>query len=176
MPRRKRLLALEIRASRLGFVVLEEPARLLDWGVRSFGEQKGKLGSTVSDRIATLLAFHSASVIVARTRKYLAAARNRRFRTIMSAVRTEARRHSAEFRALTVRQVTNYFAASGEATKYDIATRLAREFEELSWKLPSRRKIYQSEPLAMLVFDALANGVACLGGRTSSASCRQQRP
>lgn len=170
----KRFLALELRTSRFGFAVIEEPANLLDWGVRSFGEQRGKLRSTVSDRIATLLGFYRASVVVARTRDYSSAFRNRRFRAVLRAIKAETERNSGKFRVLTAHQVKNHFAAAGLNTKHEIATSLTRQFEELSWKLPERRKVYQSELRVMLVFDALANGVALLGRQRASE--RMQRP
>jgi hypothetical protein len=166
----KRLLALEIRASRLGFAVLEGSTRLLDWGVRSFGEQNDKLRSVVSDRIGTLLAFHKPAAVVARVRKYHSAGQNKRFLTILATIRSETMRNSTKFFVLTRRQARVRFGPNGQVTKHDIATSLAKQFEEISWKLPGRRKAYQSEAPAMLVFDALANGVAFLGRQTPSTS------
>lgn len=166
----KRLLALEIRASRLGFAVLEGSTRLLDWGVRSFGEQKENLRSAVSDRIGTLLAFHKPAMVVARLRKYHSAVQNKKFLAIIVAIRAETTRNSTKFLVLTTHQVRARFGPNGQVTKHDIATSLAKQFEEISWKLPGRRKAYQSEAPAMLVFDALANGVAFLGRQTPSTS------
>jgi len=156
----KRLLALEIRASRFGFAVLEGPTKLLDWGVRSFGEQRGRLRSTAADRIATLLAFHKPFAVVVRIRKYHSSIQNRRFAGIMASIKAETRRNSTKFCALTTRQMRDRLALNGQTTKHDIATSLAKQFEELSWKLPRRRRFYQSEAPVMVVFDAVANGIA----------------
>jgi hypothetical protein len=156
----KRLLALEVRASRLGFAVLEGSARLLDWGVRTFREQNKGVRSAVSDRIITLLAFHSPSAVVVRTRKYHSTVNNNKFLAIVAAIRTEAKKGSTKFYILTTHQVRDRFALRGQVNKHDIATSLANQFEELSWKLPRRRKVFQSEVPAMLVFDALATGIA----------------
>jgi hypothetical protein len=166
----KRLLALEIRASRLGFAVLEGSARLLDWGVRSFGEQDQGVRSAVSDRIATLLAFHKPSAVVVRARRYHSADNNKKFLGIVAAIRAETKRNSTEFCILTTRQVRDRFALRGKVTKHDIAMSLADQFEELSWKLPHRRKAFQSEAPAMLVFDALANGIAFVERQTPPSS------
>jgi hypothetical protein len=171
----KRLLALEIRASRLGFAVLEGPARLLDWGVRSFGEQNQKIRSAVSDRIITLLAFHNPSAVVVRVRKYHSNDNNKKFLAIVATIRAETKQNSTRFFALTTRQVRDYFAMRGKVTKHDIAMSLANQFEELSWKLPHRRKAFQSEAPAMLVFDALANGVAFVERKIPLSSSGQQR-
>jgi hypothetical protein len=161
-----RLLALEIRASKVGFAVLEGSARLLDWGVRSFGEQGQKISSTVSDRIITLLAFHNPSTVVVRVRKYHSTVQNKTFLAIVAAIKAETTRNSKEFCVLSTRQVRDHFALRGQTTKHDIATSLANQFEELSWKLPHRRKAFQSEARAMLVFDALANGIAFVERQT----------
>jgi hypothetical protein len=170
MPLPKRLLALEIRASQLGFAVLEEPVRLLDWGVRSLGDHNGKLRSTVLDRIASLLDFHRPFAIVIRLREYHSARQNRRFHTIIRAVKTETKRNSTKFFVLTVRHVRDHFGPNGGFTKHDIATSLVKRFEALSWKLPERRKSFQSEAAAMLVFDALANGVTLVERKLLSSS------
>jgi predicted DNA-binding WGR domain protein len=156
----ERLLALEIRTSRLGFAVFEGPTRLLDWGVRSFGEQSERLRSTISDRISTLLAFHKPVAVVVRHRESYSELQNKRFSVIISAIREEAKRNSTKFYAVTTRQVRDCFASNGRITKHDTATSIAKLFEELSWKLPHRRKFYQSEAPVMAVFDAVANGIA----------------
>jgi hypothetical protein len=160
-----RLLALEIRASRLGFAVFEGPTRLLDWGVRSFEDDARSLTSSVSDRIGILFAFHQPFAIVICDRTYHAVSHKRKLAKIVSAIRAETRRSSTKFVVLTAREVRNSFVANGKITKYDVALRVAEQFEELSWKLPHRRKSYQSEPPAMLVFDAVANGIAFFGKR-----------
>lgn len=158
----KRLLALEIRTSKLGFAVLESPATLLDWGVRSFREAEEPVKSAISDRIGILIAFYKPSAIVIRLRQYHSPSQNERFMAALSAVRAEARRTMIKFVVLTISQVTRHFASRGQVTKHDVAASLARRYQELSWKLPVRRKSYQSEAPAMLVFDALANGIAHL--------------
>jgi hypothetical protein len=45
-------------------------------------------------------------------------------------------------------------------SKYDRARVLASVFPELDWKLPPKRKPWQSEPRAMMIFDAAAIGFA----------------
>jgi hypothetical protein len=163
-----RLLALEIRVSKLGFAVLEEPTTLLDWGVRSFGEQPRELPSTASDRVDTLLEFHRPRVVVVRARKYHSRLRQNKFHAIMDATQTAVGRHSAVFTAVAPQKVRDYFSSLECLNKHDVATHLVKNFDELSWKLPRRRKSYQSEPPAMLVFDALATGVAYLAGQSPS--------
>jgi len=166
----KRLLALEVRASRLGFAVFEGPTKLLDWGVRSFERGNKTLRSSVSDRIGILLAFHRPFAVVMRGRTYHSVSQKRVFVNIVSAIGAEARRNSTKFIVLTARQVQTCFAPGGQIAKHDIAVNLAKQFEELSWKLPHRRKSYQSEAPVMVVFDAVANGIAFFWTQTQSNS------
>jgi hypothetical protein len=156
----KRLLALEIRASRLGFAVFEGPTKLLDWGVRSFDNDHKTLRSSVSDRISVLLTFYEPLALVMRGRICNSASHRRTLAKIVSAIRVESRRNSTRFIVLTTRQVRNSFFANGKITKHDVALSVAQQFEELTWKLPRRRKFYQSEAPAMVVFEAVANGIA----------------
>jgi hypothetical protein len=160
---RNRLLALAIRSSKMGFVVFEGPTQLLDWGVRRFGAKEGSLRSTALSRIEVLLRIHNPSTVVVCDRTYCSAAANRRLATIMSAVRAETKRHSARFKILSTRQVQRHFALRGYVTKHGIATDLSSRFEELSWKLPTRRKPYEGEAPAMVIFDAAANGLVFYG-------------
>ena len=166
----KWLLALEVRASRAGFAVFEGPTRLLDWGVRSFEKGNKTLKSSASDRIATLLAFHRPFAIVLRSRTYNSALQRRAFAMIASSIRAEAKRHSTKLIVLTPRQVQCCFVPNGRITKHDIAVILAKRFEELSWKLPQRRKSFQSEAPVMAVFDAIATGIAFFERQAPSRS------
>jgi hypothetical protein len=165
---RERLIALEIRASKFGFAVFEGPTRLLDWGVRWFQEKDGALRSTVADRIGTLLRFYRPGAVVVRVRDCHSASKSRAFTMIVSSIRTETMRNSTKFGFVTIRQVREHFAPNGQTTKHGIATNIAKQFEELSWKLPNRRKSYQSEPPTMVIFDAAATGVACFGRKAPS--------
>ena len=159
----KRLLALEIRASKFGYAAFDGATRLLDWGVSWFGEKKGQLAHTVSKRIRVLLSLHRPHVVVARGRNYHSTAASRRFAVVVRAIRAETKRHSARFILLSAHKVQRQFAMRGCTTKHEIATSLAKQFEEISWRLPERRKSYESEAPSMVIFDAAATGLAFLG-------------
>lgn len=163
-----RLLALDLRARRFGFAVLENQSKLLDWGVRSFGEDGENFKSTLSDRINTLIGFYEPFAAVTRLRKYHSSVSKKRFAAVLASVRSESRRNSIRLFVITTHQVQRRFAENGQATKHEIATSLAKQFEELSWKLPLRRKSYQSEAPILTVFDAVANGIVFLESQTRS--------
>lgn len=158
-----RLLALEIRSSRMGFVVLEGPTKLLDWGVRRYGAREGPLRPTVSNRIEGLLRTRYPDLVVVRDRTHWTATASRRFVTIMSSIRSVTKRHSTKFKIVSAHRVRHHFALGRFRTKHEIATSLSRRFEELSWKLPARRKPFENEARPMVIFDAAATGLTFFG-------------
>jgi hypothetical protein len=157
----KRLLALDIRASRLGFAVFSEAKALLDWGVSALHREKRTL--TLGYRFRVLLNTHKPRVIIARARKYHTVAASRRFAAIVRRVREASLQHSAAFVLVEPIVVQRHFASLGSTTKYGIAARLAEQFSQLSWRLPHRRKPYENERSVMAVFDAVATAIAYLG-------------
>jgi hypothetical protein len=156
----KRLLALEVRTGRLGFAVFEGPKSLLDWGVRTFEKGKQTIASSVSERLRVLFAFYSPAEIVLCAHVYDVRSHKIAYSSILKSAKSEARSHSIKVSVLSARQVRTSFAKHGKIIKHDIALTVVGQFPELSWKLPRRRKFYQSERAVMLVFDAAANGIA----------------
>ena len=51
----RRLIALEIRARKFGFVVLEDTTKLLDWGVRSYAGHAQSFPVVAGKRLRALL-------------------------------------------------------------------------------------------------------------------------
>jgi RNase H-fold protein (predicted Holliday junction resolvase) len=170
----KRVLALDVRTNKIGFAVFEAPTSLLDWGVRSFEKSSKALRSSFADRLSVLLAFYDPVAIVIRIRSYQLPSHNRAQGKIMAIIKSELRRCSKRSVIITTKQVRRAFAKNGKISKHDIAVRVADRFQELSWKLPRRRKIYQSEPTAMLVFDAVANGMTYFHSHARSQSSTER--
>jgi len=156
----ERVLALDLRSGRAGFVVLEGLDKLLDWGVRSYTPRYGPLEVTVSRRIASLLGLHQPSVMVLRLPSNRLVKKNDRIRVIVRTLRKEAKRRSVSLRLLRRQRIKKIFSAQGRATKHQIASLMAERFSDLAWKLPPKRKLWQSENYHMTVFDAAAAGVA----------------
>ena len=156
-----RLLALELRSAKFGFVVFEGPTKLLDWGVRRIGT-RGNVRASVSVKIRPLVAVHAPSLVIYRSRRRLSAHAKRRFAALTQAIRSEAKSSSIKVRTVSPERVRHFYAAHGQSTKHEIAAWIANQFEELSWKLPQKRKAYQSEAHNTVMFDAAATGAAFL--------------
>jgi hypothetical protein len=78
---------------------------------------------------------------------------------VRRALRKEARRRSIAIACVPEHTVKSFFKQQGRAGKYVIASFLADHFQELSWRLPARRKAWDPEPWALSLFDAVAIGV-----------------
>jgi hypothetical protein len=165
-----RLLALEVRPHKLGFVVFEGPARLLDWGVRSCIGRGKRLEASVAKGIDPLLKLYAPSTLVMRSRHSLTWNTRVALRRNIKTVRRQAQVRLVDVHLLTNQKVKLFFAKQRAETKHQIASTLVGWFEELAWKLPQKRRLWQSENHNMVIFDAAATGIAFFGKDQSSQS------
>lgn len=152
---RNKLLALDIRPQEFGFVVFDGAACIVDRGMRSAFDWRNRQIVVARTAVCRLLDFHRPGTVVLCRRGRTANAFH-----VAAVVRAEAKRRSVPCHALSVREVTHFFAPFGCATKHEIALLLAEWFRELSWTIPPKRKLWQSEPRLALIFDAVAVGIA----------------
>jgi hypothetical protein len=154
------ILALEIRPRFTGFVVLQPPSRLLDFGMRKHSASEDELPRIAAKKMSALLDLHQPSLIVVRTRKVLAAGARRKVDAILRVVRREARKRSIRLHAIRASCTRDLFLSHQCTSKDQRAALIARKFPELSWKLPPKRKKWKSEDRRMAVFDAAATVLA----------------
>jgi hypothetical protein len=146
----KRVLALDVRPSHFGYVVFEGPEELLDWGVRGFRDGVNAVRVPAPKKLAALLDEFAPGAIVLKDRKKS---------KIAHALRRQARARRIGVKFVTLRAVKQSFAGHAK-NKYEIASTLATHFPDLAWRLPPKRKIWQSEDYRMNIFDAAALGAA----------------
>jgi hypothetical protein len=152
---------LEIRSQYFGFVVLEGVAQLLDWGMKRY-PSAFDLGSTAFGmKIASLLDRYRPEVVVARKRRR-GVTPDREAR-LWETIRSEASHRAIKVRVVSAAAVQSFFAAYGCNSKEQVASVLADWFEELAWRLPARRKVWQHERRSGPVFDAIATAMTFLG-------------
>jgi hypothetical protein len=153
----KRILAVDIRSSRVGFAVVETPIRLLDWGKRAL------TADSCSALIGYLLRRYAITVLVVRG---VAAGSPRdtvRVRKGLRAVRRIAHGRSVHFVAVSETTFKNVFRPYERRTKFEIAGLMTVVFPELSGLLPRPRRCYDPENRRMSAFEAIALAVAFLG-------------
>lgn len=152
-----RLLTVHLRPQRLGFAVFKGPKQLLDWGGSTYPIRDGG-SAPIQKRISPLLEIYAPSVVI--VRQITKGERYGNLRPIVSAIRKQAADHSAEVVFVGREEVRRAFGRFGKTAKYDIAAQVATFFPELMWKLPPRRKPWQTEHHNMAIFDAASLGIA----------------
>jgi hypothetical protein len=158
------ILAVDVRRNRFAFALFEGPNQLLDWGASAFSPQLNKRAArlVVRLRVHTLVRrAHPSTVVVKRPRR----ARTGSVRIPGPVLRTllsEAAKQRIPMRSVTREEIRSAFSDLGARTKDEIASILVQVFPELLARLPPKRKVWQSERNAMIVFDAVATGFAYL--------------
>lgn len=156
-----RILAIDLRSQQFGFVVLEGPGKLLDFGRKvcpALGTETS--AHMLKKRLIVLLTFFAPSVIVVKHtsgRGDLSPLNRKRAFEIIA---QEAAHRSIDVVALKRKDIRLVFQKSGHASKNKIAAVIAEIFPELSWKLPAHRKNWQPEHHNMTIFDAVSLALA----------------
>jgi hypothetical protein len=149
-----RIIALDLRPRKFGYVVLEGPARLVDCGVKRFQ-------STLQyvERIQNLIKTFQPSVIVVRRMRKGSQrdcpALRRVYRRIGQSVR------SNHFPIIRVNDaaIRRTLHDCAKPTKEKMARMIGGLFPELLWHVPPPRRPWQPEHSRMPLFDAAALGM-----------------
>lgn len=171
--RDKRILALDIRPRSFGFVVLEGPDRLLDWGARSFRKGVNAVQVPPRKKLASMLAEFSPEIVLL-NKRLLETLKMKH--GMVGIARVEANKRKIPVRAITRPTVKRAFAMHNR-NKDQIARALADRFPELAVILPPNRRCWQSEDYRMSVFDAAALAVAYFSrGKSATPAGRSSVP
>jgi hypothetical protein len=163
-----RVIALDVRPRRAGFAVFEEN-RLLDWGVGDYRVRGPRFRAGASRRINGLLDLHLPALVILRERGSNSRAAAKRRASVIQIIRAKAMRHSIGFRVLSAATIKRFYEAQGCRTTHQIASMLVEWYPELRWKLPARRRTWETEKYNATLFDAAAAGVCFLACSRRSA-------
>ena len=152
-PSMCRLLALDIRATRVGYAAFEVPQKLLGFGISRMNPR--------GERLAAVIKRFRPSTIVVRE---LSAGRNkRRYHALaLKSVVARAQSLSIPVAAVSEASLKHFLRQLKARNKYEMAAIFASWFPDLRWKVPTTRKCYQPEPWTMQIFDAIAVAVVYL--------------
>jgi hypothetical protein len=153
-----RILAVEIRAARIGYAVFEFSGKFLDFGAGWFDSP-----STARSRINRLLGLFRPSLLVFRKAERRHSQKSIVSRAVAKAVRNEARRLGIPIAYVSQRVLKTFYQRNSCRNKYEVAALLADWHPEIAWRLPKKRKFYGPEPRVMIYFDSAALGEAYLG-------------
>ena len=146
-----RILALDLHPRSFGYVVVENPKRLLDWGVCSYRGKHGAGTALVRKRLRQLLNLWRPTALVLHSPlKKFQRPNHKKDRLIERIVK------EANSRWIIVRvPVKSSADHKGKIlTKYENARRVAEHFPVLTRELPPKRQIWQSEHYRMSIFTA----------------------
>lgn len=156
--KKKRILALSLRARRFGYAMFEG-TKLLDYGVCSCGSVTAATAIVAVKRIDGLLRlFHPTRIILQLQSRSLDRSLSAS-QSLLKSIMHTTRSHGIEVHRITYAEMRTTFAPFHVKTKYEVAAVVARIVPELLPKLPSRRKAWQPEPEIILLFEAVAVGI-----------------
>jgi hypothetical protein len=154
----ERHLALEVRSRKLGFAVFQG-SDLLDWGARRYAA--GAVGAAGAfEKLRSLLKLYAPHIVIARQTRRVHDESSEIAARRLYKIRMELRSRSIRLVVVNRRDVRRFFAQYGCRAKHDIASLIANRFPELKWRLPRRRKPWDSEAHAAAVFDAIGTAIA----------------
>ncbi len=150
----ERIIAIDLRSSRFGFAVFEEPERLLDWGIKNFRQGVNAVRIPANVKLGCLMDEFLPNAVVLMERE----AETKSRAGMREALLEEAEKRRIAVHFLSPREVKAAFVGSNRS-KYVIAAAVIERFPELASRRPGERKIWKSEDYAIKIFDATALGI-----------------
>lgn len=158
--RDRRILTIALRSRRFAFAAFEGSDKLLDWGMVFYPLNNDVQRTAASRRIASLFTQLTPSEVVVGKARLLDSRDDSGVRLILRSLRHEASSRLIPVRFMKRPELSEVFCRFHVKSKHEIASMLAQVFPELLWKLPPKRKIWESERPRMAMFDAVALGFA----------------
>jgi len=156
----RRILAIALRSRRFAFAVFEGPDKLLDWGMVFYPLNNDVQRTAANKRIASLFTQLTPSEVVVGKARLLDSREDSGVRPILRSLRYEASSRLTPLHFMRRPELDKVFCRFHVKSKHEISSMLAQVFPELLWKLPPKRKIWESERPRMALFDAVALGFA----------------
>lgn len=157
-----RHVAVDVRPRSVGFVVIED-GTVIDSGIRVCDQSQFE--DCLGGRFDRILHLYRPSVVILKSSRIPGS--DWKKRRVLAAIKRGARRHTSSLKSVTPTAIRGYFLRHNARTKYQIAEIVATLMPELAWKLPRKRKPWQSEHYRMSIFDAAAIAITFLESQHS---------
>ena len=163
---RRRILAVDPVSRGFGFVILEEPLRLIDWGVVQCRKRKKTqtgwtyIRSECIQKIAKHIARYQPNMIIFEDCGDESSRRCHDVQLFLGSILKLAKRKEVRVRTFSHAQIKQAFLRYGCQNKEDIAKVIGNYFPELL-PLPKHRTIDMTEDYRMSIFDAMALVLTC---------------
>lgn len=145
--------ALYPNANGFGFVYLDSPRILLDYGAVRINPISNR---KVLDRIKKSFDYLRPSIVIIQDPDGNASRSGRRVHRLIDKIIAMANEENLKVVLYSRNQIRDVFEQFGAVTKYEIAKVLLTEFKELELREPRKRKTWESESHNMPIFDALS--------------------
>lgn len=145
--------ALYPNANGFGFVYLDSPRNLLDFGAVRINPISNR---KVLKRIKKSFDYLRPSIVIIQDPEGRASRVGRRVHRLIDKIIKLATEEKLKVVQYSRDQVRDVFKQFGAVTKYEIAKVLLTEFKELELREPKKRKPWESESHSMPIFDALS--------------------
>lgn len=140
-----RILALDLHPRKFGYVVMESPGQLLDWGVcRSYRKAEEHAQVLVRRRLRPLLRMWAPDAVLTRIDER----KRKQLQAILKRVRGEVGGGTS---FLPIKNPPRHFPGRN---KYERAREIAVRLPEIGWKLPAQPTLWQSEHYSLSIFEA----------------------
>jgi hypothetical protein len=153
-----RVLALDLHPRRFGYVVLEGPDRLLDWGVRRCRSEGNPADVLIRRRLRPLLELWRPMFLVIHGERQIPPRKDLLRERLLKGVVAEAKNYRARVQILKKRPTDR----AEKLTKYERAQAVVKRFPVLTRKLPPKRKPWESEDYRISMFAAAATAMTLL--------------
>jgi len=153
-PKHPRILAIAPSTKGFGYAVLEGHKELVDWGVKSVTGDKNA-GSI--EKVEEMIAHYSPQVMVLEDTGAKGSRRAARIKALTKRLIALAEGRAVKVALFSQKQVRRAYFADRGGTKHALAEIVAKQYpEELSFRLPPKRRAWMSEDSRMDIFDAMA--------------------
>jgi Holliday junction resolvasome RuvABC endonuclease subunit len=154
-----RILAVALTSRGLGYAVLEGETSLIESSRTSV--RNGDKNRQCIAKVKKLTAFYRPAALVLQDVASKGSRRDQRIKVLQREVIRLAAKQRLLVRLISEKQLRSLLLGNASGTKHEMAAMLTKHFpDELAFRLPPKRRPWQSEDSRMDIFDAVALAVA----------------
>lgn len=157
-----RVLAIDPTSRGFGFVVMEGPHRLVDYGIKSI---RPLSNAACLKKVAAQIRFFEPEYVVLENTKNKSR-RCKRVQDLIESIRKLASKAKVRTRLISRHEMEEVFRPSGARTKLQVAEIISKQLPELASRMPRHRKAWMSEDGRINIFDAVALALVFFSLRT----------
>src|SRR5262249_52669874 len=126
----ERVLVIDMRTQRFGFVLLDASGVLIDWGICGYHTN---VPDVLHRKLSRICAHYAPIRILVRHVKHRDPRGNELLNSYLRVLQKEAGLHLIPLRIINASEVREYFLAQGRNNKHEVAQVVAASFPELAW-------------------------------------------